>query len=351
MSAARSASMYVGACVCPPMMRGMAEASATRKPPTPRTRKWESRTAAGSDGSPMRQDEVSAFAECTDERMYSSICSSDCTAAPGKTSSPRYSSKAAAAQTCRPSRMPWRSDATSSAAPKWMPSMIGLANGSADRSRTRPSLRGRQATTCVEKPGRKRALLPSSISVFIPEADEARAGTKRIWTSGWSRSGEERTKPPWSHAAHASGPRPNRSQRSIASGLTSDAWPLRSASSVAATAFLLSYETTTAGWSCRPDPTPGRSARTGTPTSRRCSAGPIPERSSRCGVWTAPAQRTASPPRASRTEHGSRSSPRANSTPETCSRPAPSYALSRARRVACAPVTTTRFARSLAAAR
>ena len=52
--AAFSAIISVGLLVLPLVMVGITLASTTRRPSTPRTRKWLSTTAAGSDAAPMR---------------------------------------------------------------------------------------------------------------------------------------------------------------------------------------------------------------------------------------------------------------------------------------------------------
>lgn len=52
----------------------------------------------------------------------------------------------------------------------------------------------------------------------------------------------------------------------------------------------------TAGWSCRLEPTPGRSATTSMPCSARWLEGPTPDAMSTCGLWMAPAASSTSPP-------------------------------------------------------
>ena len=53
----------------------------------------------------------------------------------------------------------------------------------------------------------------------------------------------------------------------------------------------------TAGWSARFSPTPGRSTTTGSPIDRRCAAGPMPDRNKIDGLPCAPAARTVNSPR------------------------------------------------------
>ena len=92
---------------------------------------------------------------------------------------------------------------------------------------------------------------------------------------------------------------------------------------------------TTPGWSCRFDPTPGRSQATSIPCSARCAAGPIPESISSCGELKAPPQSTTSRAASSLTVSPSRMPSTPTARP-SCS----------STRVTWTPVSTDRFGRS-----
>lgn len=77
--------MYVDKRVNVPGILGYTEASTTRKPWTPRTRKLESSTAMGSSSAPMAHVQEQWWPQAV-FLMYDSISSVDCTEAPGRTS-------------------------------------------------------------------------------------------------------------------------------------------------------------------------------------------------------------------------------------------------------------------------
>lgn len=103
-SAAFSPTMTVGACVLPPGMSGMIDASATRSPAMPRTTSLASTTAIGSV--PMRQVPTGWNVVIALARSQAASAASLRTAAPGASSRPHQGANAGWPITARTMRTP-----------------------------------------------------------------------------------------------------------------------------------------------------------------------------------------------------------------------------------------------------
>jgi hypothetical protein len=139
--------MIVGALVLPEVTDGITEASATRRPGTPRTRRSGVVTAI--ESMPILQVPTWWWYVIRLRRPYSVSSSSVRTSGPGAISRARQSLSARAWPISRESLRLASSAATSAGSDRYRGSSTGFSAGSADRSVSRPRLSGRMMPATI----------------------------------------------------------------------------------------------------------------------------------------------------------------------------------------------------------
>ena len=278
----------------------MTDASAIRRPSSPRTRSCGSTTDASSD--PMRHVPAGWYSVCERARRCARNCSSVRARRRGG-SLRRRTTRAA------PARGPARKTQPAKERRLVLPVGVGEVAG-VDRRRLarvgRPEQDGPSASRREQDDGQRQAVLARRLEALLLEQHRR----EEKLDVGRTRPGRERTKATASPRLEVRGPRPRSAQRTRLGSDSAEA---------SVSTPLVRTRRPLARWSRRFAPTAGLSRTTSTPAASSGSRGPIPESWRRCGVPIAPAQRTTS--RAQRASPTRR--PRCAARPRPHDRPRP----------------------------